>query len=241
MQQIPNIITLINVLAGCCAAISLWQGYGYWAVGFLVIAGVADFADGLAARLLKVSSPVGKELDSLADMLSFGFIPGLIVYTLLQEATGTESNPISWHALPGFAITLFAALRLAKFNLDERQTKDFIGLPTPSCTLFFTGLLLIYLNDSFGLREWILQPALLYVLTGAFSLLMVSELPMFSFKFSSSSWKGNEIRYIFMGIGILLLVLLKEAAFSAIILIYLLIATGKHLLARSKNQDDPIR
>jgi CDP-diacylglycerol--serine O-phosphatidyltransferase len=235
MLHIPNLITLINVLAGCCAAIALWQGYGYWTVGFLAIAGAADFADGLAARILGISSPIGKELDSLADMLSFGFIPGLIAYTLLQEATGTVSAPISWYAVPGFAITLFAALRLAKFNLDDRQTKDFIGLPTPSCTLFFAGLLLINLEDSFGLKDVILQPVLLYILVAVFSLLMVSELPMFGFKFNSSSWKGNEIRYIFMGVGILLLLLLKEAAFSAIILLYLLIAISQLFLQRSKS------
>ncbi len=233
MQHIPNSITLINVLAGSCASICLFAGEYDWAIAFLALAAFADFVDGLVARLLSVSSSLGKELDSLADMISFGFIPGLIAYLLLDQITPGGTGPINWYALPGFLITVFAALRLARFNLDERQTQDFIGLPTPSCTLFFTGLLAITIRDQFGLTSFFMHEWVLYSFIALFSWLMNAEIPMFSFKFKGGNWKGNEIRYIFGGIAIALLIFLQEAAFSLIIIIYLLIAGTQTLAKKS--------
>ncbi|MBR9920373.1 MAG: CDP-diacylglycerol--serine O-phosphatidyltransferase [Bacteroidetes bacterium] len=234
MQHLPNSITLLNALAGCCASICLYEGAWIWAIGCIAISGFADFADGLVARALRVSSPVGKELDSMADMVSFGFVPGLIAYCLLNEALPPSEGPINWLALPGFLLTLFAALRLAKFNLDERQTQDFIGLPTPSCTLFFTGLLAVFVTNKFGLGEVITIPWILYLFILLFSLLMVAELPMFSFKFKQWSWKGNEMRYTFALATIILLILLREAAFSIIILFYILLASLRFFTDRGK-------
>lgn len=233
MQHIPNSITLINVLAGCSASICLIAGENVWAIAFLALATFADFIDGLVARMLSVSSPLGKELDSLADMISFGFVPGLIAYLLLDEISPAVEGPINWYALPGFLITAFAALRLARFNLDERQSQDFIGLPTPSCTLFFVGLLAITIRDKFGVSDIFMQPWILYGFIALFSWLMNAEIPMFSFKFKGGSWKGNEIRYIFGVIAILLLLFLQEAALSLIIIIYLLFASYRLLASKT--------
>ncbi|MCB0704022.1 MAG: CDP-alcohol phosphatidyltransferase family protein [Saprospiraceae bacterium] len=236
MKHIPNSITLINVFAGCCASICLFADADIWAIGFIMLAGMADFGDGLAARLLGVSSPVGKELDSLADMISFGFVPGLIAYKLLDQASGQTGDPINWIAIPGFAITIFSAVRLARFNLDERQTQDFIGLNTPTCTAFFAGLLALGTRNIFGISGMLDQVWVLYLLIGLFSWLMNTDFPMFSFKFKQLSWKGNEIRYIFMVTTIVFFILLKEAAFSALVIVYILLAIAHNMFAKSNKQ-----
>ena len=239
-QQLPNAITLINLFCGCAALVAVLYGYFINAFWFLFVGGIADYLDGMVARWLKVHSSLGKELDSIADMVTFGVVPGAILYMLLNAGfhyadvmeTGKVVPPakavldpdFSIKALPGFLVSIFAGLRLAKFNLDTRQTEDFIGLPTPSMTLFMVGLMLIFEYNSFGLRSVVVNPAFLVPVILLFSYLMVSELRMFSFKFKSFRWEGNEIRFIFAGIAILLLVLLRGAAFSAIVLIYLLLA-----------------
>jgi CDP-diacylglycerol--serine O-phosphatidyltransferase len=225
-QNIPNLVTLFNLFFGCCAIVSVLSGEFISAFWFFFAAGLADYLDGTAARLLDVGSPMGKELDSLADMVSFGLLPGVIFYTLLEMGWtgGIHHSGVVWKAAPGFIITLFSALRLGKFNLDTRQTDYFIGLPTPSSCLFAVGLMMIYEFDSFGWGSWIVRPAFLYSYIALLSYTMVAELPMFSMKFKSFKWPENRIKFIFAGVVILLLLFLREAALPVVILLYILVS-----------------
>ena len=227
MFTIPNIITLCNAFFGCLAVLSIFSGQTAWLPWLIAICLLADFADGLAARLLKQSSAIGKELDSLADVISFGFVPGAIYYLLLCKSLGLEgldfSNPNSYLPALGFVITAFSALRLAKFNTDSRQTENFIGLNTPANTIFTLGLLLTVENNSFGLSELLLNLPLLISLIGLFSFLLVSEIPIFSFKFKGLFLKGNEIRFVFLILSALLLIFLPLGlAMMSCIALYLL-------------------
>ncbi len=235
---IPNAVTLLNLFCGCAAIISILDGQFLAAFYFLFAAGLFDFADGLVARLLNVSSEHGKELDSLADMVSFGVVPAMIYYTLLSVgspltepalvhnglAPAASQNIVwSWSAAPALLIAMFSCLRLAKFNLDTRQTENFVGVATPTSTLYAVGLMLIYAFDTFGWREYVISPWVLYPSILAFSYLLVSEHPMFSFKLKSRGWAGNEARIIFAALAILLLIVLRTAAFPFIVGAYLLI------------------
>ncbi len=220
VKHIPNALTLLNVFCGSCALVSIQNGRYTEGVVFLMVALVADFFDGFAARLLNVKSDMGKELDSLADMVSFGVVPGLILYKLIKTSDLASSFEQSYLPLLAFIITAFSCYRLAKFNLDTRQTTDFIGLATPANTLFFIGLLLIKQNELEGLDAVVSNKTFLYALIPLSSYLLVSEIPMFSFKFKGFGWVGNEIRYIFAAITIALLVLMREAAISLLIVVY---------------------
>lgn len=233
-KWIPNALTLLNLFLGCCALMALFNQAYMLAIGFIASGLVADFLDGAVARMLKVNSPLGKELDSFADMVTFGVVPGLILYILIAEgfSGGGFSGQLQWSALPAFILSAFSGLRLAKFNLDTRQSQTFLGLATPSATIFVVGLLLIWQFNSFELGSFVGQPVFLYLVTLVLSYLLVCEIPMFSFKLNTLSWKGNEIRYSFLAICLLLIPILQEAAVSAIILIYLLINISLHLSGR---------
>lgn len=229
-KHIPNTITLVNLFSGCCALVSVLNDQFVLAFWFLLASMTADYLDGAVARLLEVNSPLGKELDSFADMVSFGVVPGAILYMLLTKGMPFAQSTLAWGALPAFALSAFAGLRLAKFNLDTRQEEYFLGLPTPSCTLFVVGLMLIYEYDSFQLQSLVIQPIFLYACILILSFLLISEVPMFNFKFSSFAWKGNEIRYSFAVLTIVLLIFLKEAAFSVLISLYILFNCGQAVL-----------
>lgn len=232
LRHLPNAVTLLNLFCGACACPCILYGRLEWAIGLVAIGALADLLDGMLARWLKVHSELGKQLDSLADMVSFGLVPGLIVYGLIGAAwEGHWPNDLDLRALPAFLLTVFAALRLGKFNLDERQTDEFIGMPTPGCTLFMIGLLGFYLSPH---SHWsfILQPGPLYVITLVFSGLMVAEIPMFSFKFKTLQWTGNEIRIIFAAIAVVLLVSWRVAGLSAIMLLYVAISFSIHFFKR---------
>lgn len=222
---IPHIITLINLFCGCCAVVCILFGQFLPAFLFIFIGGIADYTDGMAARWLEVKSPLGKELDSIADMVTFGVVPGAIIYALLSLNGNTESIPVlSYSALPAFILSVFSGLRLARFNLDTRQTDNFIGLATPSSTMFVVGLMMIYHFNSFGLKPFVSNPYFLYSVIVTLSYLLVAEFPMFGFKFKDFNWKGNEIRFIFLATALAMFIVLQEAAFSFIILIYILFA-----------------
>ncbi|GIV31788.1 MAG: phosphatidylserine synthase [Saprospiraceae bacterium] len=227
-KHIPNIITLINLFLGCCALASIMYGLFVQAFLFSLASGVADFLDGSLARWLRVKSAFGKQLDSLADMVSFGVVPGAVLYMLLVKGmAGRDVLPIQLTiaAAPAFLVTLFAAIRLAIFNIDECQGENFLGMPTPSATLFCTGLMLIYHFDSFGLGSLVTEPLFLYTVIVSLSWLMVARFPMFGLKFRNLEWKGNQIRFIFAAFAILMIIVFKEASFSMIILAYLLFST----------------
>jgi CDP-diacylglycerol--serine O-phosphatidyltransferase len=221
---IPNTVTLLNLFCGCAAVICILDLRFVPAFWFLFAAGWFDFADGLVARALDVSSEHGKELDSLADMVSFGVVPAMVYYVLLLLPNEEFVMTITWNwaAAPALLVALFSALRLAKFNLDTRQTENFMGVATPTSTVYAVGLMLIVATRP----EWapyVLSPWLLYPSILLFSYLLVSEHPMFSFKLKGFSWAGNETRYIFAGAAIVLFLLLWTAAFPFIVAVYLLL------------------
>ena len=200
---------------------------------FVGISLIADFADGMVARVLKVNSPLGADLDSLADMVSFGFVPGLILFLLIDEKMGSkmmEGNQVNFVALVGFMVTLFSALRLAIFNNDENQTKEFIGLATPASTVFVVGILLLEKKFHFDLA------VINYIaISVGLSLMLVSKIRMFSFKLSSFTWKHSAWQYVFLVLSILSFVWLKSASISLIIIIYILLSIVKHLIEKKRN------
>ena len=222
-KHIPNTITCLNLISGCIATYYAFQNCFDLALLFIVIGAVFDFFDGMVARLLHVSSPIGKELDSLADDITFGFAPSAIIFSYLC----TFHIHLLFVPFLAFVMAAFSALRLAKFNLDERQALGFIGLPTPANALFW-GSLIVGLQDhgiSFEGMEWV-------ILAGMFlsCYLLIAEIPMFALKFKTWGWKGNEIKYIFILSCIPLLLLLGVSGFAAIIAWYVIlsIATNKH-------------
>lgn len=228
-KHIPNTVTLANLLCGCLALISIFTNQLEMVPLFIGISLLADYFDGLLARLLKVNSPMGRELDSLADMVSFGVVPGAMLFYLINQSkgiVGVDFNDLSTLVgLIGFLVTLFSCVRLAKFNLDTRQTEGFVGLNTPACTIFVLGLLLMTLGDLYGMKAIVLNEAFLYGVSVVLSYLLIAEIPMFSFKFKSLELKGNKIRGSFILVTILCFCIFKfGAALSLIILFYILIS-----------------
>lgn len=223
-RHIPNTITCCNLLCGCAAAYFALQPQPAYGLAFAFIVGgaVFDFFDGFTARLLGVSSPIGKELDSLADDITFGFAPAAIVFALLRELTphaGLSGGVTAALPFAAFLIAAFSALRLAKFNLDERQTSSFVGLPTPANSLFWAAL-------AYGAHDWITAtPVMFWVLLGGVllsSLLLVAEIPMFALKFKHFGWNGNALRYSFLLASLLLLIAFGWTAFAYIVVLYVL-------------------
>jgi CDP-diacylglycerol--serine O-phosphatidyltransferase len=204
-KHIPNFITCLNLFTGCVAAVYAFNGELETAAYLVLLAAAFDFMDGLAARALKAYSEVGKQLDSLADMVSFGFIPGLFVFKMLPAE----------YAYVGFIITVFSAIRLAKFNIDTRQSENFIGLATPANTLFFISLPFLPMT---------INPILLVVLSIGFSLMLVSEIPLFSLKFKSMDFNLNIHRYLLIILSLILIIFFKFAAVPMIIVIYILLS-----------------
>ena len=217
-KHIPNAITCCNLISGCIATYWAFQGDYRLALLFIVIGAVFDFFDGMTARLLHVSSPIGKELDLLADDITFGFAPSAIVFSFLSPLTTQLSPYIPYLA---FVMAAFSALRLAKFNLDERQALGFIGLPTPANALFWGSLIV-------GAGQYIAPlPYTAYIiLIGTFvsCFLLISEIPMFALKFKSWGWKGNEVKYIFLLTCIPLLLFFGISGLSVIIAWYVVLS-----------------
>lgn len=225
---IPNLLTLSNLLCGAFAAVAaLVWGDLTLAFGLMILAAVFDFFDGFAARLLGQSSPIGLQLDSLADDISFGFVPAAVMYVLYQRMPGIwlpEGNP----GLVVFVFAAFAALRLAKFNIDDTQRTEFCGLPSPAAALLCASLGL--LAETYGMsipREAVLAVAL------AAGLLMVSNVRMFALKFHGFGWKGNELRYAFIIVGIAMAVGLRGYAVPLIVVLYILISLVRGLFCRA--------
>lgn len=229
LTHLPNLITLGNLFFGCCAAVCLLSGYPELVPWLLLASFLCDYADGMLARALGVSSPLGKELDSLADVVSFGVVPGAMLYHLLAQAFGTtmagaEHYPVCIKALPAFVLSMCAALRLGKFNLDTRQTGYFLGLTTPACTVFILGIFSGAQHNIGGLAPWLLQPWFLYGLIPILGLLMLSEIPMFGLKIKKLDLKSNLFNLAFIGIFLLLVFFFKALACSAVVLLYILLS-----------------
>ncbi len=228
-RHIPNTVTCCNLLSGCVAAVMAFKGNYEAAALFIILGAVFDFFDGMLARLLGVSGPLGKELDSLADDITFGFAPAAIVFSLFKEVHYPEFlTPVAeYMPYTAFLIAAFSALRLGKFNIDPRQSTSFIGMPTPANALFWSSLTVgahsFLVSDAFN-------AAYLLLLVVIMSYLLVAELPMFSLKFKNLSWKDNQTSYIFLIVSIPMLVFLQISGFAAVILWYILLS----LLTRKK-------
>ncbi len=299
---IPNWFTLGNLFCGCLGIVKCFEGDLVWAAYLVGIAAVLDFLDGFMARLFKVSSPVGKELDSLADMVTFGVLPGVIVFHLLiffiylndianlgfiaiasgisggNFCTTDNHTTTGWLAIMpyfAFVITLFSALRLAKFNVDTRQSDSFIGLPTPANTILIAAIPLM-ISQWYGISNFIdmsiapgsfwdcseyiaiakpigdtspdtypfsgllvlisAAPWILLGLSAIVSYLLISEIPLFALKFKTFGWKGNEIRYIFLVLSVLLFVFFWYLGIALIIVLYVLMSVVNNLLKKKEPQ-----
>lgn len=222
-KHIPNTITCCNLLSGCVAATFAFEKAYTIAFVCIIMGAVFDFFDGLSARALKVSSSIGKELDSLADVITFGLAPSVMVFSWLRECTAIHLDQPIALVIPyaAFLLVAFSALRLAKFNVDERQTSSFIGLPTPANALFWGALVLGSHDMVVDLTSgWVLVIALVLL----FSWLLVAEIPMFSLKFKSLAWKANRIAYIFLLISLILLIILGLNGLSAVIGWYIILS-----------------
>ena len=221
-KHIPNTITCLNLISGCIATYFAFQGHYQDALLFIVIGAVFDFFDGMSARLLHVSSEIGKELDSLADDITFGFAPSAMVFSFL----GSFHIHLTFVPFLAFVIAAFSALRLAKFNLDERQTLGFIGLPTPANALFW-GALIVSLDFQTWFEPYKLPEYWLYIILALIPIscyLLVSEIPMFALKFKTWGWKGNEVKYIFLLTCIPLLLRLQVIGIAVIIAWYVVLS-----------------
>ena len=220
---IPNTLTSCNLISGCIAVTFALGGRPEIALAFIIIGAVFDFFDGMSARLLGISSPIGKELDSLADDVTFGVAPASMVFNLLAVTEYPSFLEFSRPVLPFFAfiIAAFSALRLAKFNLDERQTTSFIGLPTPANALFW-GSLIAGCQNFLESTPYIFCFILLMIVISSY--LLIAELPMFALKFKTWGWKGNKIKYVFLITCIPMLIILRLSSFSAIIAWYVILS-----------------
>lgn len=236
---VPNAITALNLMSGSLAVFFAIDGQLGWASVFILIAAVFDFLDGFAARLLKAYSSIGKELDSLADMVSFGLAPAAIVFTLLeytmfgvnQPIQDIEANWSQWIVLfTSFVIPVAGAFRLAKFNTDDRQSEQFLGMPIPANAIFFASLgIILELGTNLTIQAIILNKYVLLASAFVCSFLMVSELPMFSMKFKNLHLKENALRFLFLGTTVLMLIFLQIYALPLIIIWYVLLSAITYL------------
>ena len=246
MKQIPNLFTLLSLVFGCIAivfilqtgeSIVLLQQEGFtdvnlpekitWGCFFIIAAGAVDFLDGFVARLFNATSGMGKQLDSLADVVSFGVAPGMILYQLLRISFAREENgldtPMAW-LLPAFLIPAGAAWRLAKFNLDDEQQVSFKGVPTPAVGLVIASLPLIIHFQTFDLQFVFVNRWLLYVIILLLSYLMISNVPFMSMKMKDLGIKNNLARYLLLVLGIIAAISLKWLAVPVIFVVYVIIS-----------------
>ena len=233
-KHIPNTITSLNLLSGCISIVLAFEGYITFSVYMIFLAAFFDFWDGMSARMLKAYSVVGKELDSLADLVSFGVAPSVIIFHLMKislfgsvhmpQLINLSLQEIFFLLIP-FFIAVLSGVRLANFNVDQRQSENFIGLAVPANALFFVSLYLISIITT---NEFILNllknEFVLSAIVFSFSLLLVAELPMFSLKFKNLGFKGNKIRYIFIVLSAILLISLHTIAIPLVIILYILLS-----------------
>ena len=224
--QLPNFITLLNLLSGVLGILWVLEGQPLYGAYFVILSATFDFFDGFAARLLKVQSDMGKELDSLADVVSFGVLPGILLYSLTKSQTEASLLPYCTLIIP-----MLSAYRLAKFNLDTRQSDRFIGLPTPANALLLTTI--PYLAARWPeLSPWLSSPIALVVIAWLTSLLLVAELPLIALKFKNSSFRDNSYRYALLVIGAVCLVWLQLAGIPLVIVAYLLLSGMENMLRK---------
>jgi len=230
IRFIPNLITLINLLFGIFAVIFAMSEWFQMAGAMIAIAAIFDFFDGFAARLLKATSNLGKELDSLADMVSFGLAPGLLLYSMI-EYYRADDYLLEYFSYLALLVPLFSAYRLAKFNVDERQSDRFFGLPTPANALVIASFPWIkgqhdvmfgfFLNP---IQEWVISPIFLGLFALVFSILLVVDLPLFALKVKNFTWNDNKLVYSFLAFSVLSILCLHFIALPLIIVVYILLS-----------------
>ena len=240
MKQIPNLFTLLNLVFGCIAIIYIFKDDGFlmtsaadtFSMGLIVagvyifLAAVVDFLDGFVARLFKATSEMGAQLDSLADAVTFGVAPGMIMYRLLQLALSKAALPVNdiWYLLPALLIPCCAVWRLAKFNLDQEQAYYFKGVPTPAAGLTIASLPFIVNTTNNWAEAWLANPYILYIIIVLISFLMVSNIPLISLKFKNFSVKRNTDKFILLLIAVLSILFLKWLAVPVIFIAYVLLS-----------------
>jgi CDP-diacylglycerol---serine O-phosphatidyltransferase len=277
-QHIPNIVTSLNLLCGFLGIIALSYNYNSHTglpnndlpIYLMFAAAFFDFVDGFVARALKVDSPLGKQLDSLADVVTFGVLPGLLMVVAIGESLAcyqqnyfyayintvlhggvevySEGDSLVSSAiikaqffkaipflLPALLVPILSAFRLAKFNIDTRQSHSFIGLPTPANGLFLATVYYVIQHNSYGAANC-LHPALLAGVVLVFALLLVAPLPLFAMKFKKFAWAGNQVRFIFLAIAIALLAIFQLSAFPIIIILYIITSIINNILTRNSNE-----
>jgi len=217
LKHVPNFLTCCNLVCGCLGIIFLFEGSTIPTAYFVLAACVFDFFDGFAARLFKANSPIGKELDSLADMVSFGALPAMLMYKTLAL-----SSPHPYLPYISLLLAVCSALRLAVFNIDVTQSDSFKGLPTPANAIFITTL--PFLTQP--VFDVVHGPVFLTIITIVFSLFMVSRFDLFALKFKNFSWADNKIRFTFLILSVLLVALLQWAALPLLILLYIAMSLG---------------
>ena len=248
MKQLPNILTLGNLFCGALAILCTLQSPAfvasfaneqylvtapppiYWAAVFIGIAAVLDFLDGFVARLLRVQSPIGAQLDSLADVITFGLAPGMILYALLQQAYLQRPDAMDLSVvrlLPALLIPCFAAYRLARFNVDSRRQDLFYGVPTPAVGLFIGSFPLLQFYGPGFMAHWLAQPWVLYLLILLLCFLMVCNLPFFSLKVKNLSWKANSLLYVLAGLTLISIPFLHWGAVAVCFFLYVLLSLGR--------------
>jgi CDP-diacylglycerol--serine O-phosphatidyltransferase len=241
-KHIPNIITLLNLFCGSIAVLFAVEGNLFMAAVFVILGIVFDFFDGFAARILDVKSELGLQLDSLADMVTSGVVPGIVLFKLFEKSLGDfpysydftskewNDNITSIVPLVGLLVTLASCYRLANFNIDSRQTESFIGLPTPANTLFILSLPMILLtNDVAWVNDLILNPWFLIGLTLFSCYMLNAEIPLFSLKMKTYGFKENAVKYVFLIVSVIMLILLQFMAIPLIIVLYVLISLFMNL------------
>lgn len=262
MFNLANLFTSANLISGVFAIILSFTGNIHLAVFSIFLGAIFDFLDGFFARIFNTSGELGKQLDSLADMVTFGVAPGVLMMVVLASDLSisnfsiekTQLDFLTWIndllsfksadvlvPLAGLIIPFFSLFRLAKFNLDTRQTSSFIGLPTPANTLFFTTfpLVLVYGSaDTSWLTSLLFNPLVIISLICLLGLLMVSEIPLFSLKIKGARWKGNETRLIFLLISLIFIFVFKVWAIAIIVLLYLMMSIIENTFIKSKESNE---
>ena len=247
-NHIPNSITLLSLILACAAITFTFEGKLALAAYLLIGSCVCDFLDGFSARMLKVNNPIGKEIDSLVDMVAFGVAPAMLLYQTTKLAQASSPIPLltnyPWLHYIVFIIPIFSAIRLAKFNIDTRQTNSFIGLAVPAHASFYIFCTLLYLypelpmiiDVSGFLKPIISNPLIIMGFTILLSIMLIVEVPMFSLKFKNMKWKDNQLPFSFILLWLFMLILTNIVAMPTIVLIYVVWSIISHF----RNQSNPV-
>lgn len=233
-KHIPNAITSLNLVCGCLSIIAALNGELTTASVYIGAAAVLDFFDGFVARLLKAHSEIGKQLDSLADVVSFGVAPGMIVYALVGQCISPSGFCINMY-IP-FLIPVFSAIRLANFNIDTRQSDSFIGVPTPANAIFISGIPFVLANDVYGVGTLLSNHYFLTLFPVLSAYMLVAELPLLALKFKNFGWKGNEFRWILILTSILSVVVFQYLGIMIAIVMYILLSIIYNLTQKNTHE-----